>query len=95
MSEKEIKSEENKKEEVIQQEKIILTPDQRIEVLQEISVLQQLIGTVLYYPKTGLRTDPVTRKQTVVPIESVKLHYFGQQQLNDWGNRIVQLTNLL
>lgn len=76
-------------------QRVELTSEQRIEVLQEISILQQLIATPLYFPKMGMRTDPNTKQVTSVPTESVKLHYFGQKQLQEWGNRIIQLTNLL
>lgn len=72
--------------------KVELTAEQRIEILQELSVLQQLINTTYYLPKydkgnKGRETPKITG--------SIQLNYFSGELMKTWGERIAELSKML
>jgi hypothetical protein len=87
-----IDGEEPKKYEEINKKKVELTPEQRIEVLQELSVLQSLINTTYYLAKLDQGNKGKQEKKIT---GSVSLNFFPNDQMNKWGNRIIELSNLL
>ena len=74
------------------EEKVVLTLEQRIEVLQELSVLQSLINTSYFLPKFDQGNKGKTQPKIT---GSVQLNYFNGQQLQEMGERCAYLLNLL
>lgn len=73
-------------------ERIPLTPDQRIEVLQEISVLTGVLNTVRHIPKWDMGNKG---KQERKITSSIPLNFFEPQQNAQIAQRIIDLINLL
>jgi hypothetical protein len=73
-------------------DKVQLTPDQRIEVLQEISVLTGVLNSIRHLPKWDSGNKG---KQERKITGSVPLNFFDPQQNAEIATRIIQLINLL
>lgn len=69
-----------------------LTPDQRIEVLQEISVLTGVAGAVQYFPHFDNGNNG---KQKPKLTKSTPLNLLEYEQMQQVKARIIQLINLL
>lgn len=78
--------------ESVKEEKVQLTPDQRIEVLQEISVLTGVANTVQYYPHFDNGNNG---KQKPKITKSTPLNLLEYEQMQQIKARIIQLVNLL
>ncbi len=71
---------------------LITNPQERLEALQEISVLSGLINTHYFMPKWDQGNRGTQEKKIV---SAVQLNFFGANELNAWGKRITDLTERL
>lgn len=71
---------------------LITDPQERLEALQEISVLSGLINTHYFMPKWDQGNRGTQEKKIV---SAVQLNFFGANEMNTWGKRITDLTERL
>lgn len=71
---------------------LITDPTERLAALQEIEVLGGLLNTSYYMPRYSGGMKKTAKSEIV---SSIKLNYFGFQQMQKFGNRICDLTDRL
>ena len=77
----------------VEKEIVLITdPAERLLALQEIEVLGGLLNTSYYMPRYSGGMKKTAKSEIV---SSIKLNYFGFQQMQLWGNRICELTDKL
>ena len=79
-------------------EKVELSREARLMVLNEIQTLNQLINTKFYLPKFNEQSKNVTKGNNNMQPKingSVELSYYSNQQMKVWGNKVIELTQLL
>lgn len=69
--------------------KLITDPQERMDAMYELQLINNLINTYYFLPKLD-KGNGNTQQQKIT--SSVQLNYFGSVQLNEWGAKIIELS---